>query len=50
MVADATESPVGHLSRIRLQRFGPGEYELRITVTDRNASATVARAVAFTVE
>ena len=50
MVADVTRSPVGHLSRIRLQRLEPGEYELRITVTDRNASATVARAVAFTVE
>ena len=50
MVADAAGSPVGHLSRIRLQRLEPGDYELRITVTDRNASATVARAVAFTVE
>ena len=50
MVADVTRSPVGHLSRIRLQPLDPGEYELRITVTDRNASATVARAVAFTVE
>ena len=50
MVPDATGSPVGHLSRIRLARLEPGEYELRITVTDRNASATVSRAVAFTVD
>ena len=50
MEADATASHVGHLSRIRLQRLEPGEYELRITVSDRNASATVARAVAFRVE
>ena len=50
MLADATGSPVGHLSRIRLHGLEAGEYELRITVTDRNASATVARAVAFTVE
>ena len=50
MLADAPGSPVGHLSRIRLHRLEAGEYELRITVTDRNAGATVARAVAFTVE
>ena len=50
MVADATGSPVGHLSRIRLPHLEPGEYELRITVTDRNASANVSRAVAFTVD
>jgi hypothetical protein len=50
MVADATGSPVGHLSRIRLRYLEPGEYELRITATDRNASANVSRAVAFTVD
>ena len=50
MVADATGSPVGHLSRIRLRHLEPGEYELRITVTDRNASANVSRAVAFTLD
>ena len=37
--------PVPHVSRIRLQRFEPGDYELRVTVTDRNASAMVARTV-----
>ena len=50
MVADATGSPVSHLSRIRLPHLEPGEYELRITVTDRVASVTVSRAVAFTVD
>jgi VWFA-related protein len=50
MVADATGSPVGHLSRIRLPHLEPGEYELRITVTDRIASATVSHAVPFTVD
>jgi len=42
--------PVLHLSRIRLQRFEPGDYELRVTVTDRNAKTMAARSVAFTVE
>jgi hypothetical protein len=42
--------PVPHISRIRLQRFEPGAYVLRVIVTDRNASAMVARAVAFTVD
>jgi hypothetical protein len=49
MVADTTGSPVGHLSRIGLRRFDAGEYELCITVTDRNARATVSRTVTFTV-
>jgi VWFA-related protein len=50
MLADATGSPVGHLARFRLRRFDPGDYELRITVTDRNANATVTGAVGFMVE
>jgi hypothetical protein len=50
MVGGAPGEPVPHISRIRLQRFEPGDYELRITVTDRNASAMATRAVAFTVE
>jgi hypothetical protein len=41
--------PVPHTSRIKLQRLEPGDYELRITVTDRNAGAMAARAVRFTV-
>ena len=50
MVQDESQGPVPHTSRIRLQRFDPGDYELRVTVTDRNASAMATRAVAFTVE
>lgn len=50
MVPETPGTPVAHLSRIRLQPLEPGEYELRITVTDRNASATVSRSVAFTVD
>ena len=45
-----TPGPVSHTSRIKLQRFEPGDYELRVTVTDRNASAMATRLVKFTVE
>ena len=41
---------VPHTSRIVLERFDPGDYELRVTVTDRIANTMVSRAVAFTVE
>jgi len=50
MAPEGPGTPVPHLSRIRLQRFEPGDYELRITVTDRNANAMATRSVAFTVE
>jgi hypothetical protein len=42
--------PVHHLSRIKIPPFDPGEYELRVTVTDGNAKALATRTVAFTVE
>jgi VWFA-related protein len=42
--------PTPHISRIRLSRFEPGEYELRVTVTDQIANATSARRVAFTID
>jgi VWFA-related protein len=42
--------PVPHTSRIGLQALEPGDYELRVTVTDRNASETATRRVAFTVD
>jgi len=41
--------PIPHTSRIRLSRFEPGEYELRMTVSDENAQAMATRRVAFTV-
>ena len=44
------QGPVPHVSRIKLQRFEPGDYELRVTVTDHNANAMASRSVAFTVE
>ena len=44
------QGPVPHVSRIKLQRFEPGDYELRVTVTDRNANAIASRSVAFTVQ
>jgi hypothetical protein len=42
--------PLPHTTRIKLQRFEPGDYELRVTVTDRKASALATRRVAFTIE
>ena len=50
MEAGESPGPVLHTSRIKLQRFEPGDYELRVTVTDRNAGALASRFVAFTVE
>ncbi|HEY6547439.1 MAG TPA: VWA domain-containing protein, partial [Vicinamibacteria bacterium] len=47
---EAQGPPAPHTTRIRLSRFDPGDYELRVTVTDRNANAFVARQVAFTVD
>jgi hypothetical protein len=41
--------PVPHTSRIKLSRFEPGDYELRITVSDENANSMASRRVAFTV-
>ena len=50
MAEGEPRGPVAHVSRIRLQRFAPGDYELRVTVTDRHAGAMVSRTVSFTVE
>jgi len=47
--AELNGPPVPHTTRIKLQRFEPGNYELRLTVTDRNAVAMVSRRVGFTV-
>ena len=42
-------APLPHTSRIKLTRFEPGDYELRMTVSDQNANALASRRVAFTV-
>jgi len=42
--------PVPHVSRIRLRPFETGDYELRVTVTDRHAGAMASRTIPFTVE
>jgi VWFA-related protein len=42
--------PVPHVSRIGLGSFEPGEYELQVTVTDRNAHEAATRQVEFTVD
>ncbi|HVO10024.1 MAG TPA: VWA domain-containing protein [Vicinamibacteria bacterium] len=43
-------TPVPHVSRIGLGSFEPGEYELQVTVTDRNANEAATRQVEFTVD
>ncbi|HXK11457.1 MAG TPA: hypothetical protein VMT70_17565, partial [Vicinamibacteria bacterium] len=51
MVAGGVEEPpVPHVSRIGLRSFEPGEYELQVTVTDRNANAIATRRVGFTID
>lgn len=50
METGAATGPVAHVARIGLRPFEPGDYELRITVTDRKASAAASRVVPFTVE
>jgi hypothetical protein len=50
MAAGEPGGPVSHVSRIKLQRFESGDYELRVTVTDQNANAMTSRSVGFTVE
>jgi VWFA-related protein len=42
--------PVPHTSKIALDPFGPGEYELEVTVTDRNANEAATRRVGFTID
>jgi hypothetical protein len=42
--------PVPHISRIGLHSLEPGEYELQVTVTDRNANEATTRQVGFTVD
>ena len=50
MAAGEPGDPVVHTSRIKLQRLDPGDYDLRVTVTDRGAGAMATRSVPFTVE
>ncbi|HEY8231931.1 MAG TPA: VWA domain-containing protein [Vicinamibacteria bacterium] len=39
-----------HTRRINLRPFGPGEYEVRIVLTDRDTNTTASRRAAFTIE
>jgi len=50
MVEGEPRDTVPHTARIKQQQFDPGDYELRVTGTDRNARTMAARSVAFTVE
>lgn len=47
---DRDEPPVPHTRSINLAPFGPGDYEVRIVVTDRNATEMTSRRVGFTIE
>jgi hypothetical protein len=47
---DPGSPPTPHTRSIKLSPFGPGEYEVRIVVTDRNANAMASRRGSFTIE
>ena len=47
---DRAGPPVLHTRSIKLEPFGPGDYEVRIVVTDRNANEMTSRRVGFTIE
>lgn len=47
---DTTGPPVAHTRSIKLAPFGPGDYEVRIVLTDRNANEMTSRRVGFTIE
>ncbi len=49
-LGEPKDPPEPHTTRIKLQRFEPGEYELRLTVTDRIANAITSRRVGFTID
>jgi hypothetical protein len=53
--AEPMETPGGgpqaaHTRRINLRPFGPGEYEVRIVLTDNATNTTASRRAAFTIE
>jgi hypothetical protein len=51
MVAGGRDQPpVPHTRSIKLTPFAPGDYEVRVVVTDRNANAMASRRVGFAIE
>jgi VWFA-related protein len=46
----ATEGGSPYMARFALEKFTPGEYELRLVVIDRNAKTSAKRSINFTVE
>ena len=48
--ADRGAPPALHTQSIKLEPFAPGDYEVRMVVTDRNANEMTSRRAAFTVE
>jgi VWFA-related protein len=49
VVGEPQGPPVPHTSRMELDSLEPGEYELEVTVTDRNADEVATRRVGFTI-
>ncbi len=49
-LGEPKDPPLPHTTRIRLQRFEPGHYELRVTVTDKLAGAIATRRVPFSID
>ncbi|HQR33842.1 MAG TPA: VWA domain-containing protein [Blastocatellia bacterium] len=47
---DQNQSGQAYMARFNLDKFSPGEYELRLVVIDRNAKASAKRSINFTVE
>lgn len=48
--ADRGGPPVLQTRSVKLEPFAPGDYEVRIVVTDRNANEMTSRGVGFTIE
>jgi VWFA-related protein len=48
--ADGGGTPLLHTRSIKLQPFAPGEYEVRVVVTDQNANQMTSRRVGITIE
>jgi hypothetical protein len=50
MEGGSSGTVVPHTRRIKLDRFEPGEYEVRVAVTDLNSRQTASRRADFTIE
>jgi len=48
--SDDEGSRVAHTRSIKLQRFEPGDYEVRVVITDRNANEMTSRRAGFAID